>query len=277
MDPSRAPGVALVTGASTGIGRELARLLASAGYALVIAAEEPEIERVATELGAGGAEVVPAQLDLTRPQAVEELAALATGQPEPLTLVALNAGIGASGAIEDIPVDDDLRVVDLNVRSTVHLAKLTIPGMIDRGRGRVLFTSSIAADAPSPFHATYGASKAFVHSYAEALRLELQPTGVTVTSLKPGPTDTAFFGRAEMGDTAIGADVAKDSALRVAQDAYDALMSGVDQVVAGSRKNLLQSLVSSVVPDRVAALVASRQTKPGTASGADSRNGRRNA
>jgi short-subunit dehydrogenase len=161
-------------------------------------------------------------------------------------------------------LDDDLRLIDLNCRSTVHLAKLVIRDMVARGDGRVLVTASIAAKAPGPFQATYAASKAFVHSFAEAIRHELNDTGVTVTSLMPGPTDTDFFGRADMEDTQVAAGP-KSSPEEVAARGFEALMAGHAQVVAGSLKDKLMTAGSGLVPDPLAAEVVARQTRPGSA------------
>ena len=163
----------------------------------------------------------------------------------------------------DTALEDDLRLVDLNVRSTVHLANCWCGPMVRRGQGRVLVTASIAATAPGPFHATYAASKAFVHSFAEGIRYELKDTGVSVTSLMPGPTDTDFFDRADMNDTKVGQG-SKDDPDEVAKDGFDALMSGRASVVAGSFSNRVQAEVSTHLPDTAAAAAQSRMTAPGS-------------
>jgi short-subunit dehydrogenase len=259
------PPLALVTGASTGIGRALARQFVDHGYDVVIAADEPEIDRTASELGAvSGRLVTPVQVDLSTAAGVQRLYETASADDRGIDAAALNVGTGVHGRFDTIALDDDLRVVDLNCRSTVHLAKLVVQDMVAREKGRVLMTASIAGKAPGPFHATYAASKAFVHSFAEAIRHELDGTGVTVTSLLPGPTDTAFFERADMEDTQV-ANGPKDSPEQVAADGFEAMMEGRAHVVAGSLKNKLMTAGSGVVPDPVAAMVAARQTKPGSA------------
>lgn len=122
-----------------------------------------------------------------------------------MAAIAINAGVGAGGDFaRETDLQDDLNVIDLNVRSTVHLAKRVLQDMITRGQGRILFTSSIASSMPGTFNAVYNASKAFVQSFAEAIRNELKDTGVTVTALMPGPTDTEFFHRADMDGTKVG-------------------------------------------------------------------------
>jgi short-subunit dehydrogenase len=257
------PPVALITGASSGIGRALARQFVEHGYDVVIAAEDPELADAAAELRASGREVVPVQVDLSTPEGVTELYLAATEGGRPVEAVALNAGIGVGGSFSETDLEADLRLVDLNVRSTVHLAKLVVRDMVARGDGKLLFTASIAAKAPGPFHATYAASKAFVHSLAEALRVELGDTGVTVTSLMPGPTDTEFFDRADMEDTRIGQG-SKDDPDDVAADGFKAMLEGRDHVVAGSVKNKVMAGMSTVSPDKAAAASMAKMTEPGS-------------
>jgi short-subunit dehydrogenase len=262
MDTAHEAPLALVTGASTGIGRQLAREFAEHGFDVVVAADEPAIDDVATELSCTGRHVTPVQTDLSTAAGVEALWSAVDETGRSPAAVALNAGIGVSGRFDQTSLDDDLRLVDLNVRSTVHLAKLSSRVMVAAGEGRILITSSIAAVAPGPYHATYAASKAFVHSLAEGIRVELKDTGVTVTSLMPGPTDTEFFSRAEMGDTKLGRMEDKDDPREVAQQGFEALMSGKSSVVAGSVRNRFQADVATHLPDAVAAPMQARMTKP---------------
>jgi len=256
--------LALVTGASSGIGLALARQFVSHGYDVVVAAEDAELDKAAAELRGSGQQVLPVRVDLSTPDGVTELYGAATQGGRPVEVVALNAGIGVGGAFHETDLEDDLRLVDLNVRSTVHLAKLVVRDMVARGSGKVLVTASIAAKAPGPYHTTYAASKAFVHSFAEGIRVELKDTGVTVTSLMPGPTDTEFFERADMEDTKVGSTDKKDDAEEVAKDGFEALMAGKDHVVAGSLKNRVQAGFSSVTPDAAAATGMQGMTKPGS-------------
>ena len=249
-------GRAVVTGASTGIGREIARELVERGYDVVVAADEPEIQMAASELGA-----LAVQVDLATADGVEELHRRAT-EDGPIDVLVLNAGVGVSGRFDHTTLESQLDLVDLNVRSTVHLGHLVIREMTARGTGRVLVTSSVAAVAPGPYHATYAASKAFVHSFAEGVREELKATGVTVTSLMPGPTDTEFFARARMGDTKLGRMDDKDDPRDVARDGVDALLAGRSSVVAGSFKNRIQAEVATHLPDALAAPILARMAKP---------------
>jgi short-subunit dehydrogenase len=259
--------MALVTGASSGIGRALAEQFVEQGFDVVVAAEDAEIADAATNLQARGATVVPVQADLATSQGVEQLHAAVKITGRPVAAAALNAGVGVGGRFDETDLEADLRLIDLNVRSQVHLAKLLVREMVARGEGRLLFTSSVAAKMPGPYHATYAASKAYLHSFAEAIRTELKDTGVTVTSLLPGPTDTGFFERADMEDTKIGSGK-KDDPTDVARDAIAALMAGKDHVVGGSTMNKLQAATSSVLPDKAVSAAAAPMTKPGSGSDA---------
>ena len=251
--------VAVVTGASSGIGLELAREFATHGFDVVMVADDEEIHGAAARVGRRARAV---RLDLTDPAAVEELVDQ-MGRPD---AVAINAGTAASGAfVHETTLEDQLNTVDLNVRSAVHLAKRVLPGMVDRGSGRVLFTSSVAAVAPGPYQAVYNASKAFLKTFAQGLRRELKGTGVTVTTLMPGPTDTKFFVRTGMLDTKLAASPVKDKASTVAHDGFKAMMKGRSTVVPGSVLNRVQTFASRFLPDRVLAAVLERLTKPRSA------------
>jgi short-subunit dehydrogenase len=257
--------LAVVTGASSGIGRELARQFAEHGYDLVITADDARIADVATELRATGAQVQDVQLDLAAPDGVDELYGRLQATGRPIDAIALNAGRGAGGAFAtDTPLADELEIIDLNVRSTVHLAKHVVGDMVARGEGRMLFTSSIAATMPGTYQAVYNASKSFVQSFALALRAELADTGVTVTALMPGPTDTEFFEEADMLDTKLGAGD-KDDPADVARDGFEALMNGDERVVSASLSTKLQGRGSRLMPDRVKAELHRRMAEPGSA------------
>jgi short-subunit dehydrogenase len=149
------------------------------------------------------------------------------------------------------------------VTSTVHLARRVLPDMVARGSGKVLFTSSIASTMPGSFQAVYNASKSFVQSLSEAIRNELKDTGVTVTALMPGPTDTNFFNRADMQDTKVGADK-KDDPAQVARQGFEALMKGDDHVVAGSLKNKVQAVAGKAMPDTTKAQMHRKMAEPGS-------------
>ncbi len=264
MENSGTRSLAVVTGASSGIGRELAKQFAGNGFDLVVAAEDAAIFDAARELEELGARVDAVQVDLARPEGVEALHRRITATSRPVDALALNAGVGAGGAFAtDTDLADELRVVDLNVRSTVHLTKLVVRDMVARGEGRMLFTSSIASTMPGPFQAVYNASKSFVQSFALALRNELKDTGVSVTVLMPGPTDTEFFERADMLDTKVGAGK-KDDPADVARDGFEALMAGDERVVSASLKTKLQGRGSRFLPDSAQAEMHRSMAEPGS-------------
>jgi short-subunit dehydrogenase len=253
---AEAPGTALVTGASSGIGFEVAKLFADDGYDLVIAADDEAIHASADKLASTGVRIQPVQVDLRSADEVGRLYRSAVGDGRRLAAAALNAGVGRAGPFVDGDLDTDLSIVDLNVRSTVHLAKLILVDMVGRGSGKVLFTSSISSTMPGSQQTIYNASKSFVQSFAEALHDEMRDSGVTVTSLMPGPTETNFFRRANMLDTVIGR-MPKDDPADVAKQGYVALMRGDRKVVAASPLSKGVGLANRVLPDSVKA-VASR-------------------
>jgi uncharacterized protein len=265
MDANASKPLAVVTGASSGIGYELAKQFGEHGFDLLIAAEDAAIERAAQDLGRTGARVEAVQVDLAEPAGVEALFARIKADGRPVDAIALNAGVGHGGDFaRQTDLDAELGIIDLNVRSTVHLAKPVITDMVARDAGRVLFTSSIAATMPGTYQAVYNASKSFVQSFAKALREELKDTNVTITSLMPGPTETEFFERADMLDTSVGAGE-KDDPATVAADGFEALMNGEEQVVAGSAKNKAQVAAGRFVPDAVKAKLHGRMAEPGSA------------
>jgi len=254
--------LALVTGASSGIGLELARLFVEDGFDVIVTAEDDELAAAQASLAGNGGEVRAVMADLSSHDGVERLWAAVDAGGRPLDAVALNAGIGVNGDFtRDIPLGDDLQLIAVNVTAVVHLAKRILPGMVERGQGRVLITSSVAATMPGPYYATYAASKAFLQSFAQAIRFELKDTGVTVTALQPGPTETEFFDRAGMGGTKV-ADADKDDPAEVARDGFEALMAGKDHVIAGSVKNKAQVAGGKLLPETVRAGLHAAQTKP---------------
>jgi short-subunit dehydrogenase len=265
MDSSANGQLAVVTGASSGIGLELAKLFAGAGYDVIVAAEDGEIVTVAEGVERSGVHAEAVQVDLATPAGVEELYRRIQASGRPVDAIALNAGVGAGGAFAtDTDLADELRLIDLNVRSTVHLAKYVVRDMVARNQGRILFTSSIASTMPGSFQAVYNASKSFVQSFALALRNELKDTGVTVTSLMPGPTDTEFFERADMLDTRVGAGD-KDDPADVARDGFEALMAGDERVVSHSASTKAQARAGRLMPDSAKAEMHRKMAEPGSA------------
>jgi short-subunit dehydrogenase len=259
--------LAVITGASSGIGLELANVFASEGFDLLIAAEDAELRIALEQLKETGAGIEAHRVDLATEAGVIELYRHIQNNGRSVDALALNAGIGAGGAFAtETKLADELKLIDLNVRGTVHLCKLVVADMVERGEGRILLTSSIASTMPGSFQAVYNASKSFVQSFALAIRNELKDSGVSVTSLMPGPTETEFFERAEMEDTKVGAGE-KDDPAEVARQGFDALMAGEERVVAGAFKNRAQVAAGRILPDSVKAEKHREMAEPGSAKG----------
>jgi uncharacterized protein len=257
--------LAVVTGASSGIGLELAKVFAEEGFDLLIAAEDAELTQALEALKETGVNVEAHRVDLATEAGVIELYRHIQQTGRPVDALALNAGIGAGGAFAtETELADELELIDLNVRSTVHLCKLVVADMVERDAGRILFTSSIASTIPGAFQAVYNASKSFVQSFALALRNELKDTDIAITSLMPGATETEFFERAGMEDTEVGAGE-KDDPAEVARQGFDALMADKEKVVAGAFKNRVQVAAGRVIPDSLKAEQHRKMAEPGSA------------
>jgi short-subunit dehydrogenase len=254
--------LSVVTGASSGIGYELATLCAKDGMDLVIAADRPEIVEAAQALRQHGVEVQPLQVDLSTTDGVDQLVALVGGRA--IDHLIANAGHGLGHAFLDENWEEARHVIDTNVTGTAYLLHRLVPAMVERGRGRVLLTGSIAGLMPGSFQAVYNGTKAFVDSFSWALRNELKDTGVSVTCLMPGATDTDFFERADMLDTKVGADPKKMDPAEVAKVGYEAMMKGEGDVVAGM-KNKFQAAMAAITPDSMLAEQHRKMAEPGTA------------
>jgi short-subunit dehydrogenase len=254
--------LALVTGASSGIGFELARQFAENDFDLVVNAEDPAIETAAQQLRATGADVRAVQADLSTYDGVERLYAAVAATGRPVDAAALNAGVGLGGLFLETDLAREISMIDLNVTSIVHLAKRLLPDMVARDEGRVLITSSIASTMPGSYQAVYNATKSFLQSFAQALQDELKDTGVTITSLMPGPTDTEFFERAEMEDTRVGKSSTKDDPAQVAKQGFEALMKEKDKIVAGSATTKAQGVANKVLPDKLKAATHRKMAEP---------------
>ncbi|HEY5937438.1 MAG TPA: SDR family NAD(P)-dependent oxidoreductase [Kofleriaceae bacterium] len=255
--------LAIVTGASSGIGFELAKQCVAHDMDLVICAEDEGIHQAAVHLGAAGTSVVPVCADLATHEGVETLVQAIRSTARPVDALVMNAGVGVGGGFILTDLEEELRMIALNCTSLIHLGKRVIPGMVSRGQGRVLITASIASTSPAPFLAVYGATKAFALSFAEALRHELKDTGVTVTALQPGATDTEFFARAHMENTKV-AQGKKDDPAEVAKMGFEAMMAGKDSVIAASLKSKIMGLANEVLPETLKAKAQARETRPGT-------------
>jgi short-subunit dehydrogenase len=251
---------AIVTGASSGIGLELAAICAQQRFDLLIAADQPEIHAAADRLRNIGAETSVVEADLATISGVDRLWAATASRPVDALLA--NAGHGLGRAFLDQDFADARHVIDTNVTGTVYLVQLVGRQMRARGQGRILLTGSIAGFMPGTYQAVYNATKAFIDSFSFALRAELKDSGVTVTCLMPWATETDFFERADMLDTQVGQSK-KDGPTDVARVGFDAMMRGDGDVVSG-RHNKLQSAIANVTPAAVLAERHRRMAEPGS-------------
>lgn len=252
--------LAVVTGASSGIGYELAKLCVENGYDLVIAADQPEIKDAAETFRSMGATIDSVLTDLATLEGVDELYAAIRGRPVEALLA--NAGHGLGHAFLDQNFEDVRHVVDTNITGTIYLIQKVGRDMRERGRGRILITGSIAGFMPGSFQAVYNGTKAFIDSFSFALRNELKDTGITVTCLMPGATETEFFERADMLDTKVGTQE-KDDPAKVARDGFEAMTNGEGDVVSGW-KNKLQTTLAAVTPSGMLAEQHRKLAEPGT-------------
>jgi len=256
-------GMAVVTGASTGIGYELAKICAEEGFDLLIAADEPAIQQAAADMRQNGARVDAVQADLATTDGVDQLIQAIGGRPVEALLA--NAGRGLGKGFLDQDFHDIRRVVDTNVTGPLYLLHEVARDMRSRGRGRILITGSIAGFMPGTFQAVYNGTKALLDSFSFALRAELKDSGVTVTCLMPGATETEFFERADMMDTKVGQSK-KDDPADVARAGFDAMMNGDGDVVTGWM-NKLRSAIANVTPAGVLAEMHRGMAQPSSERG----------
>lgn len=254
---------ALITGASEGIGYELAKLFASDGYNLVIVARNnDELENRAAEFSQQGVEVIVIAKDLFKREEAFALCEEIQSRNIQIDVLVNNAGQGVYGLFKDTELERELDIIDLNIASTVILTKHFAKQMIARNYGKILNLASIASKTPGPWQSVYHATKAFVYSFSEAIRHELKEYNITVTALLPGATNTDFFNKADMQESAMVQDKSSLSdPADVAKDGYEALMSGEDKVISGF-KNKAKIGMSNILPDTAVAAMMDKQQKP---------------
>jgi short-subunit dehydrogenase len=267
MKPNRAETMksisklAVVTGASTGIGLELAKCAAQDGYDLVIAADEGEIENAGVMHRAYAKDVKVIEADLSTLEGVDKLYAAIDGRQ--VDALVANAGRGLGHGFLDQDFTEALRVVNTNITGTIYLIQRVGRDMRARGEGSILITGSIAGFMPGTYQAVYNGTKAFIDSFSHALRAELKDSGVNVTCLMPGATDTQFFARADMLDTKVGAGK-KDDPADVAEVGWKAMLNGEGDTVSGW-KNKIQSAIANVTPASMLAEQHRKTAEPGSA------------
>ena len=254
---------AIITGASTGIGFELATLAAQDGYDLLIVADEPLIQSAAQDLRQFGTEVQAVEADLSTLEGVDAL--LDAAGVRQVDILCANAGRGLGHGFLDQSVDEWRKVIDTNITGTLYLLQKTLKPMVARNEGKVLITGSIAGYIPGAFQAVYNSSKSFIDYFSDAIRNELKESdGVTITTLKPGPVDTEFFARGDMLDTSVGQSESKSDPVDVAKDGWSALMKGEASIFSGW-KTKLQGVLANVTPGSVLAEQHRKMAEPGSA------------
>jgi short-subunit dehydrogenase len=254
---------AIVTGASSGIGLSLAKELAGRGYDLAICSAGERLQTASEELRSQGVQVTEVQADLATRDGVKHFWDQVTSLGRNIDIACINAGVGVGGLFAETDLDAELNMVYLNCASTVQLAKYVVQHMLSRNEGRILFTASIAGEMVAPREAVYAATKAFDLSFAHSLRYELRDTGISVTALQPGPTNTDFFHRAGMDNTEIGSSGKNESQPDdVARQGIEALLSGKDHVYTASAKTKAEGMLANVIPGKVKAAMHEKMSKP---------------
>lgn len=254
--------LALVTGASNGIGYELAALFARRGFDLVATGRSAGIDPAAEEFRRLGAGVEAVRADLSDRAEVEKVWRAVAATDRPLEAAAINAGVSIGGAFLDNDLDQELNLIELNVSSVVQLAKRVATAMAGQRRGRILITSSVSATLPTPYETVYGPSRAFTRMFALGLREELRGTGVSVTTMLPGATNSDFHARAGMNNTAFGPNAGKNDKTEVARQGFDALLAGKAEIVAGDGATKREALLNRFLPEPLKAARHARKAKP---------------
>jgi len=250
--------LAVITGASTGIGKEIAKIAAGEGYDLIIVADEPQIDAAAGELNGFGVDVQTVEADLSTFDGNDRLLAACGGRP--IDVLVANAGRGlGQGFLQQDPAEWR-KVIDTNVTGTTYLLQKVLQQMVPRNEGNVLITGSIAGLIPGAWQAVYNGTKAYLDSLSYAIREEIKDTDVNVTVLMPGPTETEFFRRADMENTPVGESEKADAA-KVAQDGWSAMTSRKPHVVSGFM-NKVQATMSHITPDTLNAKMHTGMAKP---------------
>jgi short-subunit dehydrogenase len=251
--------LAIVTGASSGIGLEIAKLAAQDGYDLIVAADTPFVE-AGPALEGFGVDIEQIEADLSTKEGVEQLLSTLGGRD--VDVLVANAGHGLGHSFLDQSPQEWMHVINTNITGTLLLIQPIVKAMVERGEGRVLITGSIAGHMAGSFQAVYNGSKAFIDSFAAALGNEIKESGVTITCLKPGATETNFFHRAELDDTKVG-QAKKDDPADVAKTGWEAMKSGEHAVIHGL-KNKMQVAAADVMTDAMTAEIHRKQTEPGS-------------
>ena len=254
---------ALITGGTSGIGYELAKIFASNGHNLILVARDEAVLTITrNELLELGVDVKIISKDLFDKQAPFELYEEICKNGYDVDILVNNAGQGQYGEFSETNIYRELSIIQLNISSLVVLTKLFLQDMIKKGDGKIMNLSSIASKAPGPLNSVYHATKAFVQSFTQAIAEEVKDKGITVTALLPGATDTDFFNKADMQQTKVAKEGKLDDAKIVAQEGYDALMKGEQMKVSGGLKNKMKVALSNVMSDKAAAKKVQKEHAP---------------
>ena len=261
----RMKSLAVITGASSGIGFELAKQFLHHGHDVVIVSSSERIHEAAVDLKNFGNKIEAFQFDLAKRNDIDRFCEKLKGLNRNIDVFALNAGVGVGGEFSKTNIEEELNMINLNVVGTVYLTKIILNNFMMQD-GRILFTSSVVSDMPAPYQAVYGATKAFIQSFANAIRDEVKDRNITVTTLLPGATNTNFFARAHLLDTKVGAEGKNENQPEdVAAQGYDALMKGEDEVISASLKTKLEGTLNKILPEKVKAFMHRKQAEPGSA------------
>lgn len=254
--------LAMITGSTSGIGFELAKLFAHDGYDVAMSGSSEKIYASAKEIEKIGVEAYPFQADASTYDGVEQFWNFVKDKKRKLDAAVLNVGISIGGAFLENDLEEELKLIDINIKGTVHMAKRVVQDMVPNKEGNILLVSSVSATLPTPYETVYGPSKSFVFMFAEALREELKETGVNVTAMLPGATNTEFHHNAGMDSTYFGDENNKNDKTVVAQQGYEALMNKLDHVICGDEATKKEAEENRRTPEDVKAAQHAKKAKP---------------
>ncbi|TDW52162.1 hypothetical protein EV144_101846 [Flavobacterium sp. 270] len=253
----------LITGATSGIGYEFAKIFAEKNYNLILIARNREnLKKTALEMKkiSNNIEITEIAIDLFERDAAREIYKITKERRIFVDILINNAGQGEWGKFNETDLDREISLVDLNINSVLSLTKFYLKPMLKNGKGKILFVASSVSKAPSPYMAVYAATKAFILSFAEAISNEVKDTSITITALQPDATDTDFFHKAKAENTVTYKEKKLTNPEKIAREGYEALEKGINVVQPGF-KNKLQSVINNIISDVVIANTMEKQMK----------------
>ena len=253
----------LITGGTSGIGYELAKIFAGNGHNLILVSRDiADLTITRNELLESGVDVLIISKDLFEKQSSFEVYNEICEKGYDVDILVNNAGQGQFGEFSETQIHRELAIIQLNISSLVVLTKLFLQDMLKKGRGKILNLSSVSSKAPGPLNSVYHGTKAFVQSFTQAIATEVKDKGVTITALLPGATDTDFFNKADMQRSKVVKEGKLEDAKKVAQEGYDALMRGDQMIVSGGLKNKVKVVMSNVLSDKSVAKSTKKEQEP---------------